>query len=74
MRTDFDDIRNAIQHPGEKGRSFEVLRQFLKQYFPKTLDVSTGFIIDSNGGESNQMDIIISDLSRTPIFYENHWY
>jgi hypothetical protein len=42
MRADIEDIRIAIQHPGEKGRSFEeVVRQFLKQYFSKTLDVST---------------------------------
>ena len=44
---------------------------FLRFYFPKTLDISTGFIIDSNSNQSKQIDIIISYAARTPIFYEN---
>ena len=60
------------KHPGERGRSFEVVvRKFLKKYFPKSLDLSTGFIIDSDGKKSKQMDIIVSDRSKTPIFYED---
>ncbi len=72
MRIDFDDVRNSIKHPGEKGRSGEeIFREFLRLYFPKTLDISTGFIIDSNSNQSKQIDVIISDAARTPIFYEN---
>jgi hypothetical protein len=57
MRIDFDEIRNAVPHRGERGRSVEVVRQFLEKYFPKTLDLFTWFIIDSNGKVSNQIDI-----------------
>jgi hypothetical protein len=72
MRTDFDEILHAVPHRGERGRSVEeVVRQFLEKYFPKTLDLFTGFIVDSNGKVSNQIDIIVSDRSKTPIFYEN---
>jgi hypothetical protein len=72
MRTDFDEIRNTIRHPGEKGRSFEnIVRAFLEKYLPKSLDISTGFIIDSNGNQSKQMDIIISDATKTPIFFQD---
>jgi hypothetical protein len=34
--------------------------------------ISTGLILDSNGKESNHIDVIMSDGSETPIFYENH--
>jgi hypothetical protein len=36
----------------------EKFREFLKDYFLKTLNISTGFIIDSNDNISKQMDII----------------
>jgi hypothetical protein len=72
MQHNFSDIRESIKHRGEKGRSIEeILRQFLKVYFPKSLDVSTGFIIDSNGNESKQMDVILSDSAKTPVFYDD---
>jgi hypothetical protein len=61
-----------MEHPGEKGSFFEeIVREFLKMYSPKSLDISTGFIIDSNDNESKQMDIIISDATKTPIFFQN---
>jgi hypothetical protein len=72
MRTDFDEIRDTIKHSGEKGRSFEqIVSTFLEKYLPKSLDISTGFIIDSNGNQSKQMDIIISDATKTPIFFQD---
>jgi len=72
MQTDFNEIRNTMTHPGDKGISFEeIVRKFLTLYSPKSLDISTGFIIDSDGNESRQMDIIISDAAKTPIFFQN---
>jgi hypothetical protein len=72
MQHDFIDIQESIEHRGEKGRSIEeILRKFLMLYFPKSLDVSTGFIIDSNGNESRQMDVILTDSSKTPVFYDD---
>jgi hypothetical protein len=72
MQFDFEMIRNAMQHPGAKGTSFEeVVRQFLEKYFPKNLDFFSGFIVDSNDKVSNHIDIIVSDRFKTPIFYQN---
>lgn len=66
-QTDIDMIRNAMQHAGTKGTSFEeVVRQFLEKYFPKNLDFFSGFIVDSNDKISNQIDIIVSDKFKTP--------
>jgi hypothetical protein len=70
MRSDLAEVRSALQHPGLKGSSLEeVVRRFLREYLPATLDVSTGVIVDSTGNISRQIDIIISDAAKTPIFY-----
>jgi hypothetical protein len=59
-------IRNGTQRPDAKGRSFEVLRQFLDKYFPKNLDFFSGFNV-----EPNDSNIIVSDRFKTAIFYES---
>lgn len=72
MRSDLAGTRSALQHPGLKGASFEeVFRQFLRAYLPATLDISTGIVVDSAGRSSRQIDIIISDAMKTPIFYRS---
>jgi hypothetical protein len=72
MNSDLEQIRDANkQNPGLIGTQFEdIFRRFLKRYLPKTLDVSTGTIIDSTGKQSKQLDIIISDSAKAPILYE----
>lgn len=72
MRSDLAEARSAIQHPGLKGASFEeVFRRFLRSYLPAALDISTGIIVDSAGKSSRQIDVIISDATKTPIFYRS---
>jgi hypothetical protein len=72
MRSDLAETRSALQHPGLKGSSLEeVVRQFLREYLPATLDVSTGVVVDSKGNISRQIDVIISDAAKTPIFYRS---
>jgi hypothetical protein len=70
MRLDMDEAREALSHAGLKGSSFEdIFREFLRKYLPLSLDISTGQIIDSHGGITRQLDVIISDTAKTPIFY-----
>ena len=71
MQTELDEARQAIDsHMAARGTSFEsIIREFLKKYLPPSLDVSTGFLVDSNGNQSRQLDIIISDAAHTPIFF-----
>lgn len=72
MRSDLAEARSALQHPGLKGSSFEeIFRHFLRNYLPATLDISTGIIVDSSGRSSRQIDVIISDAAKTPIFYRS---
>lgn len=71
MRADVESSRAAISHAGLKGGEFEkILRKFLRQYLPASLDVSTGQAVDSKGGVSRQLDVIITDAAKTPILYQ----
>jgi hypothetical protein len=70
MRSDFEKARKAVKQPGIKGASFEeTFRTFLREYLPQLLDVSTGVLVDAHGSASRQLDVIISDSAKTPIFY-----
>ena len=56
-------------HPGELGTEREeIIRSFLRSYLPKRFDVSTGFVFDSGGNISRQIDVVISDSHVCPRF------
>lgn len=70
MRSDFEKARMAVKQPSLKGASNEeIFRSFLKNYLPRSLDVTTGILVDAKGNDSRQLDVIISDSAKTPIFY-----
>lgn len=72
MKSDIDQARTTLPHAGMKGSAFEEsLREFLRRHLPKSLDISTGIIIDSKGNASRQLDIIVSDSFKTPIFFKS---
>ena len=49
-----------LPHAGEMGRAREnALRDLVKGFLPPALSVTTGFVIDAQGGQSRQIDIII---------------
>jgi hypothetical protein len=72
MISDFTKTKSSLTHSGLKGEANEeTVRKFLRQYLPKTLDITTGMLVDAKGNQSRQLDIIISDAAKTPIFYES---
>jgi hypothetical protein len=72
MRLDFEKARKATKHPGLKGQAIEeTFRTFLRSYLPKFLDISTGILVDSHGESSKQLDVILSDATQTPIFFQS---
>jgi hypothetical protein len=72
MRRDFTKAQKALSHAGLKGSANEEsVKQFLRQYLPRTLDISSGMIVDAQGGQSKQLDIILNDAANTPIFYQS---
>lgn len=54
--------RNAIKHPGAKGGASESQwHKLLKTHLPKRYRVCKAAIIDSTGGESDEIDVAIFD-------------
>ena len=62
-----EQIRNLIPTSGEVGTLIEeMFRSYLVEVLPEKIGVSHGFVMDSDGGESQQMDIILYDKMNTP--------
>lgn len=67
MSTSIAQIRNSIPHAGETGDLVErVFRSQLQEVLPEKVGVANGFVVDSKGGVSRQMDIILYDRLNTP--------
>ena len=67
MSTAIAQIRNSIPHTGEIGDLVErVFRNQLLDILPDKVGVSNGFVVDSTGEVSRQMDIILYDRENTP--------
>src|SRR3990172_5408222 len=63
---------NVIPHNLSKGQSIEeIFRNFLKDRLPKSISVGSGIIVDSNGSVSKQLDVIVYDSLKTPLFYQD---
>lgn len=72
MRADLQRARGALSHAGMKGASTEdTFRAFLREYLPRSLDVSSGVLVDATGKTSRQLDAIISDAAKTPVFFKS---
>ena len=72
MKSDFVKAQKSLTHSGLKGdANEETVKKFLRQYLPKTLDITTGTLVDSEGNQSRQLDIIICDSAKTPIFFQS---
>jgi hypothetical protein len=63
-------IRAAFRHAGMKGSSVEAaIRRFLEDLLPQNIAVGSGVIVDSRMNVSRQLDVILYDRARTPIFF-----
>jgi hypothetical protein len=72
MRSDLERARGALSHAGMKGASAEdTFRTFLREHLPRSLDVSSGVLVDVNGNVSRQLDVIISDANKTPVLFRS---
>lgn len=62
LRSEVDSINSAFKHQGVKGAGNEaVLRNLLETFLPKKYGVGTGVVIDKDGNQSRQSDIVIYD-------------
>lgn len=57
----------SIEHAGTKGSVNEDhWIDILRSYLPNRYQVASGFVIDSKGGRSDQMDVVVFDRHYTP--------
>lgn len=62
-------VAPAVSHPGESGRAREeIMRRYLRRFVPSGFGVDTGIVVDSVGGVSRQIDIIIHRTDYHPTF------
>ncbi len=67
----FDTATGRLRHTGEYGTFREsIVRDFLKFVVPRSLDMSTGFVITSMNKVSTQCDVVIFDSRSTPLYVE----
>ena len=60
MVAQLEEIRATHIHKGNKGGEVEkILREFLKKYLPRRLDISHGEVIDQNSNRSAQTDVVV---------------
>lgn len=61
-------ISNVISHPTGKGDNTEEnWKKFLREILPQKYGIDRGYLIDSKGNESNQIDLIIYDALYSPL-------
>lgn len=69
LRDEFERIKNAVPHYGERGAETEkILQDFLNNHLPKRFAAGSGFIIDQQNNISPQTDVIIYDALNSPIY------
>jgi hypothetical protein len=63
--------RDVLDHPGAKGAATEEhWRQMLGEYLPNRYCVSKAFVIDSEGGKSEEIDLVIYDRQYSPFLFK----
>lgn len=63
-------VRKSFNHPGTKGDASEsVWIDLLEKYLPKRYQAATAHVVDSHGGFSDQIDVIVFDRQYSPFIF-----
>lgn len=69
MRNHFRNTLRYVEHPLELGVAREkLLVDYLSRLIPERFGIGTGFVVDSKGNRSKQIDVIIYDKIISPVF------
>jgi hypothetical protein len=70
LKASLGEARAALKHSTLKGNlNEEAVAMWLQQWLPGSIDVCTGEVIDSDGGRSKQVDVLMFDHATTPRFF-----
>ena len=73
LKAQLDLSKTSITHMGERGEVDERhVIEILRRYMPDRYSVQSGIVIDSQGGTSDQIDVIIFDRQYTPTLLDQH--
>lgn len=62
MKLKLAEARKLFEHKGDKGTHVEdAVRSFFAQYLPRRYAVGQGEVIDSSGGRSTQIDVVVAN-------------
>jgi uncharacterized protein DUF6602 len=71
LETRLQSNRAVIDHPGAKGAATEEgWREMLGEYLPNRYCVSKAFVIDADGGQSDEIDLVIYDRQYSPFLFK----
>lgn len=63
------ELAKSIKHAGENGRAREkIISAYLRRLTPEEFGIDTGFVFDSAGNMSKQIDIVIYRKNYHPVF------
>lgn len=72
VRDQLETGRGTLAHPGTKGDASEsVWVRTLQTYLPKRYQVESAHVVDSEGGFSEQIDVLIFDRQYSPFVFEH---
>lgn len=63
----FKLAKTFLNHPVQGNAAEEFFRDLIRTYIPSRYTVDSGFVVDSNGNRSANMDIIIADTHNIPL-------
>lgn len=67
LKANLDESSSIINSTGKGDNSEESWKKFLREILPTKYGIDKGYIIDSDGNESEQIDIIIYDALYPPL-------
>lgn len=71
LESDLGFGRTVVQHPGTLGDATELdWRGMLADFLPKRYGVTKAFVVDVDGGLSDQIDVVIYDRQYSPLLFE----
>jgi hypothetical protein len=70
VEADLTTARKALRHPTDKGDASEaVWSELLNKYLPRRYVTSKAHIVDSKGGVSEQIDVVVYDRQYSPLVF-----
>jgi hypothetical protein len=71
LESDLGFGRTVVKHPGTLGDASELdWRGMLADFLPKRYGVTKAFVVDVDGGISDQLDVVVHDRHYSPMLFE----